>query len=359
MAEIVLGIGSSHTPMLAVPGEKWNTFAERDRLNKELVFPPDGVSMSWDTAVDEYVPQEVKDRYGDDATWMEQHARTQAAIETLAKTLAEVKPDITVIISDDQDEWFFEDNMPSLAVYWGEKVHILPRVLPPDALESARLSAAGYGDVEMDIPVAGNLGRHVIEHLMDHDFDVAHIAYTPELYGGKITRRYPKYGGGETTTFRDTPPRPQGVGHGYSYVIKRLFDNKPTTILPVYQNTCYPPNHVRPNRAYDFGKGLAGAIESWDSDARVAVVASGGLSHFVVDEEFDRYLLDAILKKDEAALRTLPRHRLYSATSESLNWVAAAGAMSDTKLEAEVIDYVPVYRSEPGTGGGWAFARWM
>ena len=35
----------------------------------------------------------------------------------------------------------------------------------------------------------------------------------------------------------------------------------------------------------------------------------------------------------------------------------AAGATEH--LDMELLDYVPVYRSLAGTGGGWAFARWM
>ena len=56
---------------------------------------------------------------------------------------------------------------------------------------------------------------------------------------------------------------------------------------------------------------------------------------------------------------SLPRERLYSATSESLNWVAVGGAMQGTNLQAEVVDYVPVYRTPAGTGGGWCFMRWQ
>ena len=119
-----------------------------------------------------------------------------------------------------------------------------------------------------------------------------------------------------------------------------------------------------------FGKGLedselslacqaiAGAIESWDADARVAVVASGGLSHFVVDEELDHMVLKALAERDAETLMSLPRNRLYSAASETQNWVALGGVLHDTPLEMELVEYVAVYRTPAGTGGGWAFARW-
>jgi hypothetical protein len=91
----------------------------------------------------------------------------------------------------------------------------------------------------------------------------------------------------------------------------------------------------------------------------VAIVASGGLSHFVVDEELDRTLLEALAGRDAQRLCSLPRHRLHSAGSESLNWVALGGALHRTSLTMELLAYVPVYRTPAGTGGGWAFARWQ
>jgi 3-O-methylgallate 3,4-dioxygenase len=358
MAEIVLGIGTSHTPMLSIPGEFWESYAERDHLNRELVFPPDGLSMSFATAVESYVPRVIQERVGNETSYKEQFARCQLALDTLRDSLAAAKPDITIIISDDQDEWFFENNMPAFSIFWGSSIPIKPRVFPPDAPAFMKYVVEGYGAGPLDVPVPSRFGRHVIEHLMDHDFDVSHVAYTEDLYGGRIKRRYPTPDG-ELDIERATTPRAVGLPHGFSFIVKRLFDSRPSPILPVFQNTCYPPNQVRPSRAYDFGKAIASAISAWAEDARVAVIGSGGLSHFVVDEEFDRSLLDALKKKDEDALRNLPRHRLYSATSESLNWVTAGGALADTSLNAEVLDYVPAYRSEAGTGGGWAFVRWQ
>ena len=98
------------------------------------------------------------------------------------------------------------------------------------------------------------------------------------------------------------------------------------------------------------------AIQAWDSDKRVAIVASGGLSHFVTDEEIDRAALKAMKEKDKDAIGKLPLHRLNSATSEIRNWITVAGAMDDREMD--LLDYVPVYRNLGGTGGGWGFALW-
>jgi 3-O-methylgallate 3,4-dioxygenase len=358
MADIVLGLATSHTPMLTLPAELWPSFAKNDERNPELAFPPHGLVMPYTDAVDAISPQ-AQAGYRGAEPYRAQSEACQRALDELSSTLRAVNPDVTVIIGDDQDEWFFEDNMPALSVYWGETAPLIPRTMPPGSREAAVIEAIrrGYGDVAMDVPVASGFGRHLIEYLIEHDFDVAHMRYVKQPYGGRVARRYPTKHG-ELDYVRETPPRPQGLPHAFSFVVKRLFDNKPGAILPVFQNTCYLPNQPTPRRSFAIGEAVAGAIEEWKSDASVAIIASGGLSHFVVDEELDRGLLGALERNDAAALRSIPRHRLYSAASESLNWVALGGAMQRARLKMELLDYVPVYRTPAGTGGGWAFARW-
>lgn len=357
MARIVLGIGTSHTGMFAIDPSEWIAYDELDRGKDELVFPPGGLAMSFQQAVDSYVPDGIKNKDRSVEAFRAEAARCQAALDTLAETLAAAKPDITVIVSDDQDEWYFEDNMPSFLVYWGKTVTLKPReVKEGDRIE--QLIADGYGKKQLDAAVASDLGRHVIDHLIDHDFDISQATYQRARYGGRVARRYPTRDG-ELGVVRDTPEKAQGIPHGFAFVMTRLLDTSTSLILPIVQNTCYPPNVPTSRRCFAFGQAIADAIESWDSDARVAIVASGGLSHFVIDEEFDRSVLKGLAEKDEKALTTLPRARYYSATSESLNWVTVGGALHRSDLNFELVDYVPTYRSEAGTGGGWGFGRWI
>jgi 3-O-methylgallate 3,4-dioxygenase len=358
MADIVLGIGTSHTPMLSLAPHLWPAYATADERNPELAYPPNGWVMSYQEALGS-LPPEVRARHRGAEPFREQAHACQRSLDTLTSTLRATRPDITVVITDDQDEWFFEDNMPAVAVYWGDTAPLLPRRLPPGGRdpEIAEAIVRGYGDVPLEVPVASGFGRFLIEYLVEHDFDVAHVRYLRQPYGGRVARRYPTRAG-ELAYVRETPPREQGLPHGVAFVIKRLFENRPGAILPVLLNTCYPPNQPTPRRCFALGQAVAGAIRAWREPASVAVVASGGLSHFVVDEELDRTVLGALERKDQAALQSLPRQRLYSAASESLNWVALGGAMQGTGLAMELLAYVPVYRTPAATGGGWAFARW-
>jgi seryl-tRNA synthetase len=47
-----------------------------------------------------------------------------------------------------------------------------------------------------------------------------------------------------------------------------------------------------------------------------------------------------------------------SGNSEIKNWITLAGVMADADLPMDLLDYVPCYRTEAGTGCGMAFARW-
>ena len=359
MAEIVLGIGTSHTPLLSLPPDLWLEYARGDEANPELAYPPHGWVMSYQEGID-YLPPETRAKFRGAEPFADQAARFQRALDELARTLQSAEPDVTIIVTDDQDEWFFENNMPRFAIYWGESAPLVPRLaaarqrLP----EVAEAIVRGYGDVRLEVPVASAFGRHLVEYLCEHDFDVAHMNYLAQPYGGRVARRYPRRDG-EAEIVRETPPHEQGLPHGCSFIVKRLYDNQPRPILPVFQNTCYPPNQPSPRRSFAFGQAIGEAIKAYPGTERVAVVASGGLSHFVVDEELDRCLLGALQTKDSATLTALPRERLYSATSESLNWVALGGALAETPLRMQLVDYVPVYRTPANTGGGWAFARWQ
>ncbi|WP_454754464.1 hypothetical protein [Cupriavidus necator] len=87
-------------------------------------------------------------------------------------------------------------------------------------------------------------------------------------------------------------------------------------------------------------------------DPRVTVVASRGLSHFVVDEPLHREIVAALECRDAAFLRSLPRAALNSASSETLNWVTAAGALEG--LHVRNCTYLPLRHTPAGTGVGGA-----
>ena len=97
-------------------------------------------------------------------------------------------------------------------------------------------------------------------------------------------------------------------------------------IVPVFLNAYYPPNQPSPARCLALGEALRRAVEAFPQDARIGIMASGGLSHFVVDEAFDRAMIEALRRKDAAFFRNAPLTKLMSGSSEIRNWICLAGA---------------------------------
>jgi 3-O-methylgallate 3,4-dioxygenase len=325
MARIVLGLATSHSPQLSTPPDLWPLHGERDKRNPELL-DTDGRHVSYDELLAKASPSLAGEVTT--AKWQARYDACQQGIATLAKVLEQVSPDILVIFGDDQEELFSDENMPAMLVYWGEELLNRPHYANA-ASPGLRAAAWAYGEMDKIYPVASNLGRHLIESLVGAGFDVAH---SRKLKPG------------------------EGMGHAFSFVYGRLLNGKTMPTVPIMVNTYYPPNQPTPKRCFDLGRAVRAAIETWPNDARVAVIGSGGLSHFVIDEELDQQILKAMQAKDAEVLSALPQRRLNSGTSEVRNWISTAGAVEH--LDMTLIDYVPCYRSPAGTGCAMGFAEW-
>ena len=312
MAEIVLALATSHTPQLSIAD--WRLLQTKDETDPRLDYPGLVAAARADIRR-ETTPERFRKRY----------EACQSALRVLGDKLTAAKADVVVTLGDDQHEQFLDDNMPTFAVYHGAELPVPPRTgaMP----EWKKAEQRGWAETA---PVYANdtgLAEHLIAWLSDHEFDIA-----------------------RTNRLRE------GIGHAFSFLYRRILPGGMLPMVPVMVNTYYPPNQPTPGRCYALGRCLRDAIESWDSDARVVVMASGGLSHFVVDEEIDRATLKALAEKDMDGLRSLPREKLRSGTSEILNWVALGGAVES--MEMTLVDYVPGYRSPAGTGCGMGFAYW-
>ena len=147
-----------------------------------------------------------------------------------------------------------------------------------------------------------------------------------------------------------------GEGHAFGFVHRRMMTDHVIPIVPVALNTYFPPNQPRPRRCYELGKAIRAAVRTAKGGARVGILASGGLSHFTVDEALDRGVLDACKRNDGEALCSIPAEKLNSGSSEIRNWITVAGAAAHLKTEWQ--EYIPCYRSAAGTGCGMGFAVW-
>jgi hypothetical protein len=73
----------------------------------------------------------------------------------------------------------------------------------------------------------------------------------------------------------------------------------------------------------------------------VAVFASGGMSHFVIDEEFDRKFVGALKSRDKDYLTSIPLKDLQSGTSELKSWISLAGLLESASAEVHEIGEPP------------------
>lgn len=326
MARLVLGIGTSHTPMLNAPVTDWPRFIERDRLRPHLT--KDGEPTTY-AALAEQAGTSLAAQLTPD-TMAERHRGASAQLARLAGRLAEARLDALVVVGDDQKELFHDDNMPSILVYRGRTIRNVPQARHPGPEWAARASARYYEtDGPREYPVDWRLAVHLIDTLVDAEFDVA---------------------------CADSIREGLGEGHAFGFVHHRLAPGLDLPVVPVFLNTYYPPNQPTPARCYRLGQTIRAAIEAWPGDARVGIVASGGLSHFTVDEALDRRVVAALQARDAEALRSLPRRQLNGGSSEIRNWICVAGAVETLALER--IDYYPGYRTPAGTGTGLCFANW-
>ena len=79
----------------------------------------------------------------------------------------------------------------------------------------------------------------------------------------------------------------------------------------------------------------------------MVVVASGGLSHTLIDEALDHRVINALKANDLADLGALPSASLVAGTSEIRNWIVTAAAVD---RPATAVEYVPLYRVPTGVG---------
>lgn len=318
MASIVLGLGSSHSPQLSIPAAQWDVLRKKDETDNRIDYQA-LLGKAKKGIEDEITPELMQQRY--DAC--------QRAIAELGTVLRRVKPDVIVMLGDDQKEQFLDDNMPMFCVYRGEKLPVVKRQ-PRGNNTWMSAEVHDIDEAEKSYDASPSLAGHIIDTFVREDFDIAtSLRLKPEI----------------------------GIGHAFSFLYRRLLPEGEVPMVPLMVNTYYPPNQPTPKRCYTLGQVLREAIESWDSDARVAVMASGGLSHVILDEELDRVTVKAMQDRDKETLCSLPGEKLKLGTSEIRNWIAVAGAMEPLKMN--LIDYVPTYRSPASTGCGMGFAYWQ
>ncbi|WP_079433011.1 class III extradiol dioxygenase family protein [Zoogloea sp. LCSB751] len=215
------------------------------------------------------------------------------------KWLDEVKPDVAVVIYNDHGLNFFLDKMPTFSV---------------GAAESYSNADEGWGIPTLPaFPGNLDLSWHLIESLVDKEFDI--------------------------TTCQE-----MRVDHAFTLPMKLLWPNAgeawPVRTVPVCINTV---QHPLPSarRCFKLGQAIGGAVRSWDDDARVVIIGTGGLSHQLdgeragfINKDFDLKFMDSLVT-DPAWATQYSVEDLVDFTGtqgiELLMWIAARAAMGSVE----------------------------
>lgn len=301
-----LGLASSHATGMFCPAEYWETV---------YAGIPDYMKGSQPHTAKLETPEVIA----------QQIERLEKNFAVLRDQIAAYKPDALIYIGDDQGDMFNSSNNPAFAVFTGQEVwgSTVPRYLKQPPIDS-----------RLHVPVHSDLAMHILKGLIKRDFDPANCGKMQPL--GNAER---------------------GVSHMLIYPHPKLVPNNDIPVIPIFINEYYPP---QPNgrRCWQLGRAIADILK--DVPERVAIYASGGLSHDPlgpragwIDEPLDHWILERLERNEHEALQhlfTFDSDTLRGGTGEVRAWISVAAAMD---RPAKTIDYFPSHHVK--TGLGWVY----
>ncbi|MGE0716522.1 MAG: hypothetical protein AB7P02_13865 [Alphaproteobacteria bacterium] len=244
-----------------------------------------------------------------------QVAAFDAGYERLAAALREAAPDVCLIVGPDHVNKFFLDNMPAFCIGCFDAFAGPVEGLTRDVGYPRRV-----------VPSDSGFARYLIERGLDEGVDWAVSEYWD-------------------------------ADHGYIVPLHKIDPDGRVPMVPVCINCASAPM-PSPRRCYAVGRWLADAIGRWDGGRRVAILATGGLSHSVgtpeqgrIDAAFDEWFLNALCEGRGEALAGLTDARIGAAgssTAEVRSWVLLAGAFAGRP--AEPVFYAPIRGFDTGCG---------
>lgn len=297
MANLIGCAAMSHAPQLMLNPDYWHLL--NNRQGEGL---PDKPGLENET-------KELK--------WAKWNS-CMAAIGKLRETVAALRPDVVLVVGDDQHENLVDDNMPPFTIYMGEAA---------EASVSLRYLKQPRSENRTKYRVDARIAQGLVNGLMDEGFDPAYSKQT-------------RYDG--------------GLGHAFARVLKFLNPEANHRVVPIMVNTYYPPAPSA-KRCAQFGRALAQVLRQTPGDERVVIVGSGGLSHTKIDEKLDQDFIHSLEHNDLDFMAAMPAHLLVEGTSEIRNWIVTAAAAN---RPGTVIDYQPLYRTSTGVGCAMGFAYW-
>jgi aromatic ring-opening dioxygenase catalytic subunit (LigB family) len=245
-------------------------------------------------------------------------AQIEAGFDDIGARLKAVKADVLVIVSPDHWVNFFLNNMPAFCIGIGEE-----HDGPPEPFLKPRFK-------HEVLPGHPGLARHILDSAFAQSCD-------------------------PSTSHR------MRLDHGFCLPLWRMGIEPVPPIVPIVVNEIEAPMPTM-RRCLEWGHILRGAIESYPEPLRVALLATGGLSHFIgepgmgeVDEDFDRTCIEVFEAGDEIRIAATLQDavgKTGNGGDEVRNWVIAHAAAGSQGFK--LLGYLPLREIYVGC----AFAEW-
>jgi len=219
------------------------------------------------------------------------------AMKELGKILDETKPDVIIYVGNDHMETFSITCMPTFAIIAGNYAH------------------AEWAGRELKLPVHREMAKDMLEKLIDRGFD---LAYSEDAV----------------------------LGHSFAIPFEYVIGSRKIPLVPIFANVYLPPL-PNPRRCAAFGKAIADFVK--ERPERVAIIASGGMSHYpgttkyhYPEFDFDRWLVTQLETGNTEALLQMTTSQLDEAgDTELLAWCVLFGAIGPQP--GELIHYIPTW----------------
>lgn len=301
-----LGLASSHAAAMFEPKERWSVIYHAI---------PETARASQPLTAKSETPEVI-------SGYIE---RINDGFDALRRQLEAYRASALIVVGDDQREMFDKSINPIFYIYTGEHAWGLDGTPYRPKEERSRVEFRCHAE----------LAQFIHKGLVKKGFDIA---------AGSILRPL---------------GRPDdGIPHMVANPVPKVMPNLDIPVIPVFINEYFPPLPSA-DRCYNLGLALAELLA--ERPERIAIYASGGLSHDPfgpragwVDEPLDRWFLERIQHNDGEALKnlfTFDSDTVRGGTGEIRAWITVAGAI---RRPARIIDYIPAHHAKTGL----AFACW-
>jgi AmmeMemoRadiSam system protein B len=227
---------------------------------------------------------------------------TIAAMRELGRLLDETKPDVIVFLGSDHLETFSQTCVPAFAIVAGSRAH-------------AEFAGRSY-----DLPIHREMAEDLLNRLVQADFD---IAYSEDAL----------------------------LGHTFAVPFEYVIAGRDIPVIPFHTNVYMPPL-PNPKRCAALGRQIAKIVSG--RRERVAILASGGMSHYPgtvkyphPEFEFDYWLISELVRGNTDALLDLTSEQLDEVgNTELLNWATMLGVIGNR--HGTLLQYTPTWHHGHG-----------